>query len=215
MDFRHIPDGSVGDPFFDEPGTFTGMPLVPHLRDDPCFPGGLCQRAGLMDRVRERLLHEDMLPHFHRHHRDRCVRVVRCADGDGVYPLFLLEHHTEVPVPRRLEELRSFHAVLPERFGDLVVIHIAERDDVLRAHCLNVGLTLPVDPHAGNVQLVARWRISGSADHVTGNDGEGGGSRCCLKERSPRNVVLLDHALSVFLYGGVRGCLMCGKDVQH
>ena len=125
-----------------------GRALVAHLRGHLLLGGHLAHHAGLVDRVRQRLLAVDVLAHLHGHDRGRGVRVVGRADGDGVDLLaHLREHLAEVVVLLGVGEAR--------RLGvQRVVVDVAEGDDVaVLAGLAAVAAALAADADAGDVDL--------------------------------------------------------------
>ena len=73
------------------------MSLVAHLRDDARLPGQRHQQVDLAERLRDRLLHIDVLAVPHRMDSDGKVRVIRRGDDRGVEGRArLVEHLPEI-----------------------------------------------------------------------------------------------------------------------
>ena len=141
------------------------MTLVAHLRDDALLARAEMKLAVFPERVRERLLDEDMLAVMQRVHRSGVVRVIRRADGDGVNALHLVEHLAEVGEKFRV---RIFRCGLREARA----IHIAKGDDfVVRRDAREVRLALAVNADACDGDLLQRalreeeiWEHAGRRD---------------------------------------------------
>ena len=101
--FANLTDRAGRDVLVTEPRLVTGMPLVPHLRDDLALFRLLRERPCFLDRPAERLLHVDVLAPVHRRKRDRRVHVIGRGHDHRVDVLLLVEH---VPVVAVFAELR-------------------------------------------------------------------------------------------------------------
>ena len=101
------------------------MSLVSELRDHLVLAGAGNDLADFVNIMGQRFLAIHMFAAPHRFHGDDCVVVVRCANNHGIDLVpHLIKHH-----PVILEPLRV--GVPTERLGGVVVVHIAERHDIL------------------------------------------------------------------------------------
>ena len=94
----------AGDPLLQQPVAFEGVALVAHLRDHALFLRGLVQLARFPQRIRERLLHADVLAEPDGVHRRGVMRVVGRGDGHRLDLLHLVEHLPEIAVLPRIRE---------------------------------------------------------------------------------------------------------------
>ena len=179
MDLAHRPDGPVPQPLVDQPVALEGHALVAHLRGDLVLARGLGQGAGFVEGAGQRLLAVDVLAPLDGRHGDDRVRVVGRADDDRVDALLPVEHLAEVLVLGGL-------GVLLERVGRVAPVHVAQGHDVLAGDLLDVPAALAADAHAGDVQLLAWWRLAGPAKHVPRNDHDRRGGPCGVKEPAAR-----------------------------
>ena len=126
------PDRPGLDDFDDASIVVLGMDLRPHLGRDLRLRREVGHRAGLIDRVGQRLLAIDMLAHAKRHRGGRRMHMIGRADDHGVEPAGL-QHLAEVGVLLRARE------PLPG-LVEQVVIDVADGDDVLALNALDVAL---------------------------------------------------------------------------
>jgi hypothetical protein len=158
--------------------------LVAHLRDDAGGAGGLGQGAGLVQRVRERLLRVDVLAGVDRRHRDDGVRVVGRADGYGVDVVGLLvEHLAEILVAAGV-------GVIGEGLLAAFLVDVAQGDDVALEPC-KLGDLCPAHPAAADareVELSAGRRVPGPAERRARDDREAHGRRCCRRAAGGQEV---------------------------
>ncbi len=130
--------------------------VVAHLRGQLVFPRQLPQHAGFINRVRQRLLHEGVFLHPHRHGRRGGMTVVGRAHGHRVDALLhFLEHLAKIVVLLGLGE--------GDRSGvEVILIDVADRHHVARpAGIAGIAQALAVqadtghgDPRVGRAALL-------------------------------------------------------------
>ena len=156
MDLADRADRAGPDQLGQQPGLFARLALVAHLRGDLGLLGDLAHLAGLVDRVRQRLLAVDVLAHLHGHDADHGVQVVGRGSHHRVDVLLGFEHLAEIGVVLGVGEF------LGETRQD-VLVHVAEGHDVdhvlLACATADVANAHAVQSHAGNVELLlgAAW----------------------------------------------------------
>ena len=92
------PEHAARDHFLDLARAVRRMALVAHLRHDLRVRGGFLHRARFHHRVRQRLLHINMLLRLHCTQRNHGVHVIGRRDHDGIDVLLLVEHLTIVRI---------------------------------------------------------------------------------------------------------------------
>ena len=148
-----------------------GGPLVAHLRGDLVVAGELGQHAGLVQRMRERLLHEAVFAVPHGHGGGQGVDVVRRAHRHGVDALVhLVQQLAEV------RELPGLGKAISGR-GQIIHINIANGHDVAQAAgVVGIGVALAFQPDAGEGDpLVGRFALGGGTIGDPIADPQGGG----------------------------------------
>ena len=148
MDLADRPDRPGADRLDHAPAALAGMPRVAHLGRDLVPRGRLRQHPRLVDRMGQRLLAVDVLAQLQRGLGDHGVRVIGSADDDGVDLLVQLVEH-----PAEVVEGLGLGTALGGR-SQVVLIHVAERDDVLVQPGHRLVVVRPAAPHAdqGDVQ---------------------------------------------------------------
>ena len=125
-----------------------GVDLRAHLRDELLLPGDLGHDAGLVHRVRERLLAVAVLAQLHGHDGRRGVGMVRRADHHRVdLAVHLVQHLAEVLVPLGRRELLKC-------LGRVGVIDVAQGHEVFTGHALDIVAPASGDADAGDIQLL-------------------------------------------------------------
>ena len=127
--------------------------------------------AGLLDAVGQRLLAVDVLAAVHGPIGDEGVRVVGGAADHGVDVLLV-------------EALAPIHVLLgPGKLrrgeGQVLLVHVAEGDDVLVGQAVEVGFAAAPGADEGDVELVAGCvgaEEAGAGEDEAGGAGEGDGS---------------------------------------
>ena len=145
--------------------------LDAHLGDHSRLLRDPGEDAGLVDRVRERLLRVTMQPQPHRRGRDRRVGVVGCCHHQAV-DTPLLEQLAPVGVGLRRGELRL-------RLRKTILVDVADRDDlVARGELHHVAPALAPNADAGDREPLVG--IGGGEDRGTG----GGSDERGLEKRA-------------------------------
>ena len=150
MDGMDLADGSRPDPFADAADGPAGMALVAQLRDDLVLGGRGHESAHLLDGVGQRFFAIDVFAAAHGFHGNDRVGVVGSADDDRVNLLaHLVEHDAVILEPFGL-------GILGELLGGVVVVHVAEGDEVLAfaRDGVDVGAALAADADSGDVEFV-------------------------------------------------------------
>src|SRR5205807_973990 len=117
------------------------LALVTHLSRDLRLARVCRHLARLPHRVRQWFLAINMLSAFQRLHRGEGVMMIRRCNHDRVDFLHLIEH---LPVISKLLRLRIFPKDVPR----MVLVHVAQRDDVFTLHGREVRTALPADTNA-------------------------------------------------------------------
>ena len=129
------------------------MTLVAHLSGDLVLACRLCQHAGLVNRVRQRLLHVNVFAVLHRRHSNHCMGVVRRSNNDRVNIFLLFKHLSKITVSCGLGK-NLVHT--PGKF----IIHIAK--------CHNIGPGLArADDVAVSIHLQASYIKQIAHSHTT------------------------------------------------
>ncbi len=150
----HRADRTRLHPLANLPGPFASVSLIPHLRclTRPLRRGAL-ERPHLPQRARQRLLAVDVLACLQRRHRDHAVRVIRCGNRDRVDPALALEH---LPII-----LVAFSAwISGKRAIGLLPVYIAQRNEILAAHPVDVVPSHSSHPDTPDVERIAWSAIS-------------------------------------------------------
>ena len=222
VDFFNGSDGAVGDPLGGLAEAFTGMALVAHLGGDGGFLGDFGDLSDFPDVVGEGFFAVDVFAHLHGSDGDVGMEVVGGGAEDGVDGFFLIEHFAEVDVVVAAE-VGFFFGVVFFDFGfdgfpaaESAVVEaakvglfggIGEGDDlrgVLVEEVLGVGTSLAAGADDGDVDFFGGGDEFGTAEDVTGEDGEGGSSSGGAEELT-----------TVDLFGGlflVHGDVVIQKD---
>ena len=126
VDFLHLPDRAVVDELHDELVLRARVNLNAHLRDELLLGGDFGEPAGLVDRLRQRLLAVDVQAAVH---GAACaigrVHVVRRRDVHRVEVLLLVEQHAVVVV-----DMEVGPAFLERRRGSSVGIDLGDGDEL-------------------------------------------------------------------------------------
>jgi hypothetical protein len=139
------------------------------------FAGGLGKLTYLKNIVRQRLLAIHMLSHLDCLHSSHSVRMIRSGNYYCVdIFVFLIQHPSEVTVLPGLGIPLECPCRVPE-------IHIAQGDDILTADFSDVTGPTTANADTGYIELLARCRITGTSQHMTGNNRKGRGSRSAHK----------------------------------
>jgi hypothetical protein len=89
------------------------------------------------------------------------VVVVRCGDDNGVDVFLGLEHLAEIGVQFRLGKIFS---VSRQR----LLVHIAERDNILTRDAANIARAHSADSDRGDVEFLAWRRLARAAQDMPG-----------------------------------------------
>jgi hypothetical protein len=89
--------------------------------------------------------------------------MVRYGNHDRVDVLLLVEHLAEVRPLLRL-------GILLKDAPGVLLIHIAQGNDILAAALVEVPLAPPADPDAGDIELLARRHIPRPTQHLPRHD---------------------------------------------
>jgi len=107
--FRDIADGAGPDDLRGHAMILMRETLIAHLGRDFVFGGGFQQEPGLPRSSGERLLDVNMFAALLTGQANLCVHQVGNGDGAGVDVLpFLIQHHSEVAIDRRLSKRFGF-----------------------------------------------------------------------------------------------------------
>ena len=199
---RHVPDHARLHPLVDPPRFVAGMALVAHLGNDAGLLRNSRQHPRLVDRVRQRLLHVDVLAGLHRRLGDVRVRVIGRRHHHGVQPFFPVQHFPEVHVlPSRQELLPPPPSLLAG--GAVVVgqpllnatmhhaeVHVADGRDVLVAQLQRDLGSLAAYADDADRKALRRRLAPRAAQHPAGHDhGPHGQLGPSVHERSARQLV--------------------------
>ena len=149
IDLADLADGAVPNPFADEADAFAGVALVAHLSGEFALARGLGQGAGLVDIVSERFLEVNVFAGLEGGQGDDGMGVVGRGDHDRLDVLLFIEHLAVVGPDSCL-------GIFFEDFGGVVVVHVAQGDDVLGVEVFEVGGAHAADADAGDVEFFAR-----------------------------------------------------------
>ena len=162
MDFGHVADLACPDHLGGLTGAFVRISLVAHLSGDFVLVRRFHQLARFPDGARQRLLHIHVLPAFHALHRRDGVHVIGDGDDHRIDVLaFLVEHLAEVFV------LRRFLVFLEFACG-LLLIDIAERNDVLGGAAVDIAGRLAARADRGDIQLLVRRFVAQALQRADG-----------------------------------------------
>ena len=123
------------------------MALVAHLCRHAVLPGHERHPPRFLNGVRERLLHVDVLAHFHRHDGGRRMDVVRRRDGERVNLGHVLEHVPVIPVPLGVRKFL-------ERILAPVPVRVAQRDNVFGLARHDVRKSFAAGADGGHIELL-------------------------------------------------------------
>ncbi len=98
------------------------------------------------------------------------MHVVGRGDHHRVDVLALLKHHAIV-----FEDFRL--GIIAERMGSIVMIDIAQGNDIFTSHFAQIAASLVADTDAGDIQLFAGRLVSRSAQNMARHDVKGGNAR--------------------------------------
>ncbi len=150
----HVADRAGPDVLAQPAVALARVPLVAHRRVNLVLPRFGRERARLVDAPRQRLLAEHTLARANGADRGRRVVVVRGGDQHRVDVLrVLVVHRAVVVVHRRVFDLV---AELLDRLRDLLVVHVAERDEALARRGAGVAAALPAAPDDRDPELLVR-----------------------------------------------------------
>jgi len=206
MHFLDLADGAGLNPFAGQAQALAGVAVVAHLRDQPGFLRHASHHPRLFDGVRHRFLDIDVLARAQCRERNRRVHVVGRADDHGVAALEFFQHDAVIGEALRVRESL-------DRAGGVLPIHVAQRDDVLAGdgRVAQHPAALISDANAGDVQLLARWRLP-LPPNMTGNNPEAQprDGRAPQEEPSGNGSVSLFAEVFVRIHGcvfsnGIRG----------
>ena len=172
--FTNFTDSAIPERLANQPDAFAGVALVAHLSGDLVLVGGGREGAGFGDVVGERFLAINMFAGLHGGHGNHRMRMIRRCDNDRV-DVFLFVQHLAVIRPD------PGVGIFLERVGGIIMVHIAQCDDVLRPQVFQVAAPHAAHADARNVQLLAGSSPFG-AQHMAGQDvescdGQGAGAQ--------------------------------------
>ena len=135
------------------------MDLDAHLRDDLRLARGGGNLPGFVNRVRQRLLAVNVLAALNGRHADGGVHVVRGGNAHGVDRLVDLIQQFS-PIGECLRTGKASGGPIPIAF-----VNIADGNHIDRptGEGADVATTLTADPNRGQVQLLARRRMTVTA----------------------------------------------------
>ena len=148
MDLANRPDRPGANRLDHAPGPLAGMPHIAHLGRQLVPRGRFREHARLVDRMGQRLLTVHVLAQLERGMGDHGMSVIGSADDHGVDPVVnLIEHPAEIMIRLGL-------GTSPGGFSQVVLVHVAERNDVLVLPDDRLVIVRPASSHAdqGNIQ---------------------------------------------------------------
>ena len=159
-------DGVGAEEFDDAAEVVVGVVLGAHLGHDAGFTGGEADGAAFGDVVGEGFFAVDVFFEVQGWHGGVGVGVLGGADDDGVVEVGVVVDFTEVV------ELFGFGVFFGGFFQEGFV-DIADGDDVLAGHLLEVVFAATADGDHGDVELVVE--VTGAEDRGSREGAEGGG----------------------------------------
>src|SRR6185437_13319301 len=136
-----------------QPVALSTVALVAHLCRYFVLAGGLGELASLVEAVRHRLLHEDVLAQLDGTDGGGRVVVIRRRDQDRVDLLVtVIEHLAVVVEDLRLLDLGGYPL---DRFAEPFIVHVHQRHEPLTRRQAGVARALPTAPDDGDAELLA------------------------------------------------------------
>ncbi len=125
--------------------------------------------------MRQRLFAVTVFAGFHRRDRDRRVRMIGRGDNDSVdFLAHFVEHHAEISKPPGLRKPGAKHR-------RSIIVDVAQSNDVLALHQLEIGFPLIAKSNAGDIQFFV-WRGTQCRCCVPGNTNSST-NQCCIAEQ--------------------------------
>ena len=178
----NLSDFAVPDPFACLPNAGLGSSLVTHLGAYMIFVGKFGEETCLVDGMNERFLAIYVLAGCNRLCSNDSVSVVSSSHHYGVSLVEeFVVHLAVVAVSLRIR-------ITVEDVGGIFGIHVAESDDFLGLHRLEVCCTSSSDSHTENLEFLLGWScrlflLSGCCKQITRCHREPDGCCCsCLQE---------------------------------